>query len=440
MGVERLIEEISIDQMSKQGVQGLADRPNSMTAQYGKSGLTAQELKAWFDKLALEIFKKINAMTGKLVDPEGAKYIPTNIEGYISLKALATAFSDGAFAENVLKLYSSSADKVSGQNIKSLQAIINNIAQTLSAHQEYIDNDAGWYAGEDFNSLGEGKIPQKGDLYLITGGSYTLGDVYQYDGSGWQRITNIRGEKGEKGDTSQNFIEHNTGTEVKMFVGTIDEWKAYSDKTNTLFIPTDGETLESAKKDLQDAVDERVATVESKAQSALNTAGNAERIAKNALAKTHDLYRHVYKINTILFKNIITTNTSNAVGGSDPRSTLSFYVSNYNGESDYISNGVYYSNPIYAVFNDAKDGNYYGDQIAFPISVPASVTPSNVNKTFYGTLLLDYKNNLSLAGGNNNKLFIVGTLTSTDGEIHNVYGSISLDDLSVGKEEIHKCS
>ena len=42
---------ITNEQIKEKGVQALDDRPNA-ASQYGQSGLTAAQLKLWFDKLA----------------------------------------------------------------------------------------------------------------------------------------------------------------------------------------------------------------------------------------------------------------------------------------------------------------------------------------------------------------------------------------------------
>ena len=50
---------ITNEQIKEKGVQALADRPNA-ASQYGQSGLTAAQLKLWFDKLATLLAGKIN--------------------------------------------------------------------------------------------------------------------------------------------------------------------------------------------------------------------------------------------------------------------------------------------------------------------------------------------------------------------------------------------
>ena len=50
---------ITNEQIKEKGVQAFADRPNA-ASQYGHSGLTAAQLKLWFDKLATFLAGKIN--------------------------------------------------------------------------------------------------------------------------------------------------------------------------------------------------------------------------------------------------------------------------------------------------------------------------------------------------------------------------------------------
>ena len=45
------LKQITAKEISDNGVQALADRPNA-AGQYGASGLSAKALKEWFDRLA----------------------------------------------------------------------------------------------------------------------------------------------------------------------------------------------------------------------------------------------------------------------------------------------------------------------------------------------------------------------------------------------------
>ena len=71
--------------MTANGVSLLADRPNQQ-GQYGQSGLSAAQLKAWFDKLSLLIAQKVNAIIDAFGGAEAAKYIDTGIvKGAVTL-------------------------------------------------------------------------------------------------------------------------------------------------------------------------------------------------------------------------------------------------------------------------------------------------------------------------------------------------------------------
>lgn len=139
-GLRRLtvkkLTNITPDQIKEKGVQALADRPNA-TAQYGQSGLTAAQLKLWFDKLATFLAGKINEIQNVISGNEAGEYIRIKLEKYNidNLDALVEAFLNGNFARDILKVYPS----ISGQQAVSLQTLLNNIALTFSQHAESLD-------------------------------------------------------------------------------------------------------------------------------------------------------------------------------------------------------------------------------------------------------------------------------------------------------------
>ena len=59
MSETKTLQKITSTQITKNGVQALATRPNN-SAQYGQGGLSSLELKLWFDKLATFLAGKIN--------------------------------------------------------------------------------------------------------------------------------------------------------------------------------------------------------------------------------------------------------------------------------------------------------------------------------------------------------------------------------------------
>ena len=127
------ITKITNKQIAEKGVQALADRPN-LTAQYGASGLSAAQLKLWFDKLATFLAERINEISDAISGDEATNYIRVCLDEYgvDNLGALITAFTDGNFAAKILQLFPSA-----GSNQKqALQAVINNVAKQLADLEE----------------------------------------------------------------------------------------------------------------------------------------------------------------------------------------------------------------------------------------------------------------------------------------------------------------
>ena len=127
------ITKITNKQIAEKGVQALADRPN-LTAQYGASGLSAAQLKLWFDKLATFLAERINEIVDTISSDEAANYIRVCLDEYgvESFGDLVTAFTDGDFAAKVLQVFPSAGSTQK----QALQTVINNIAQKISDIKE----------------------------------------------------------------------------------------------------------------------------------------------------------------------------------------------------------------------------------------------------------------------------------------------------------------
>lgn len=112
--------KISSQEIAQKGVQALSDRPN-LTAQYGASGMSAQQLKQWFDNLATLLANRINELFDALESTDAGKYIGINLgaSGIDNLATLIEALKDGAFA-NILKAYESRG----GKSLKNLQELL----------------------------------------------------------------------------------------------------------------------------------------------------------------------------------------------------------------------------------------------------------------------------------------------------------------------------
>lgn len=120
-------------QLKQMGVQALADRPNA-AQQYGQSGLTATQLKLWFDKLSTLLAEKINELQNAIQGEDAAKYIGLAMGQYKTLDELFVGMQDGSFAASLLKLYGNE----NAMEPAALQDIIYGIAQSISDIEEDI--------------------------------------------------------------------------------------------------------------------------------------------------------------------------------------------------------------------------------------------------------------------------------------------------------------
>ena len=137
MSTTKKLTKITPNQIAEKGVQALSNRPNS-PSQYGVGGLSAVNLKLWFDKLATFLAEKVNELQETISGNEAAEYIRILLDNYEveNLNDLVLSFVDGSFADKILKLYPSA----SIQDKATLQTIINNMAAQISRNIENIAN------------------------------------------------------------------------------------------------------------------------------------------------------------------------------------------------------------------------------------------------------------------------------------------------------------
>ena len=110
-------ENISPNVIKTLGVQALADRPNASSI-YGTAGKSATELKKWFDQLAEELAKKINALHSTFSSKDIAQYIRLTFDEYNidnldieHLQDFLDAVVSGKFAEKLLMVLPSQTDE-----------------------------------------------------------------------------------------------------------------------------------------------------------------------------------------------------------------------------------------------------------------------------------------------------------------------------------------
>lgn len=125
MSTTKRLSKITNNQIAEKGVQALSNRPNS-PAQYGVGGLSAANLKLWFDKLATFLAEKVNELQDTISGDEAADYIRILLDSYgvENLGDLVNSFANGSFANSILKLYPSAG----AETRQSLQTVINGIA------------------------------------------------------------------------------------------------------------------------------------------------------------------------------------------------------------------------------------------------------------------------------------------------------------------------
>ena len=129
---------ITDNQLRQLGVQALADRPNA-AQRYGESGLSAQQLKLWFDNLATLLAGRLNELQTALTSEDATKYIGLALGEYKTLGDLIDAMQDGRFAAEVLKVY----PYTTSEQRVSLQGVIDDMAYQISNNYGYISGVAG---------------------------------------------------------------------------------------------------------------------------------------------------------------------------------------------------------------------------------------------------------------------------------------------------------
>lgn len=132
---QKILTNITENQLKQSGVQALADRPNA-AQQYGQSGLSATQLKLWFDKLATLLSKKINELQNALQSEDAAQYIVLALGEYETLDDLIEAMQDGGFAENVMKLYRDE----NAADLESMQSIVLEFSRKFAQLNEDLEH------------------------------------------------------------------------------------------------------------------------------------------------------------------------------------------------------------------------------------------------------------------------------------------------------------
>ena len=103
MSEVKKLRPVSKAELAAKGVSALSDRPNTRK-QYGVGGLTAQELKAWFDKLSVFLAEKINEIHDTISEDGASDYIKidTDDANIATLGDLVRAIYSGYLSERAL--------------------------------------------------------------------------------------------------------------------------------------------------------------------------------------------------------------------------------------------------------------------------------------------------------------------------------------------------
>lgn len=129
------IRPITKAELTAKGVVALGDRPNTRT-QYGVGGLSALELKKWFDALSVLISERVNELTEAIASVDAADYISSDksTEGIDTLGDMVRAFYSGVFASDVMRC--TLPGIIDTQT--PVQTVMNHLAKRISDYKEDI--------------------------------------------------------------------------------------------------------------------------------------------------------------------------------------------------------------------------------------------------------------------------------------------------------------
>lgn len=128
------IENISDADFEKTNIAKLPDRPNQENA-YGRGGMSASDLKAYFDQAAKLLRSKIEALIDATNPENYSGNIKVSFEGIETLKDLVESFEDGSFANKLLVSF--------GEESLSVESALGSLKESLEAKAEKLDNNSG---------------------------------------------------------------------------------------------------------------------------------------------------------------------------------------------------------------------------------------------------------------------------------------------------------
>lgn len=136
--------KITEQEIKANGIQALANRPNK-SSQYGKSGLSASELKLWFDNLTSLIAKRVNGIANALESADSSKYISVVLpEEFAQLRIntlydLIKSIYNGKFA-SILNVPIDSSNSSLESHILNILTSLSEVSSTASEAKETADD------------------------------------------------------------------------------------------------------------------------------------------------------------------------------------------------------------------------------------------------------------------------------------------------------------
>ena len=141
---KKTFDKITAQEIKANGIQALANRPNKVS-QYGQSGLSASELKLWFDKLTSLIADRVNGIAEALEGENAAKYISVVLpEEFAQLEIntlyeLIESIYNGEFA-SILNVPIDSSNSSLESRILNILTSLSEVSSTASEAKDTADD------------------------------------------------------------------------------------------------------------------------------------------------------------------------------------------------------------------------------------------------------------------------------------------------------------
>lgn len=228
--------KITQKQIAERGVQALSDRPN-VVQQYGQSGLSATQLKLWFDKLATFLAERINLIQEAFSGSDAASYFRLELKGLdsekekqkdflYSLQDLCDSFKDGNFAKYLL-----AEPSESDREMRSVQEIFFETAKTIEEIKSKMPiPGSGLTIAEDGKTINHKNAVEAGTA-SGTNGPVLFGDTIKipkitYDDTGHVTKAGFTEVTLPKAPSPETPVPHVTKEDVGL--GNVDNVRQYS--------------------------------------------------------------------------------------------------------------------------------------------------------------------------------------------------------------------